>query len=357
MGIFQQAVRKRKKLRMAIEGPSGSGKTMTALLMASRLGKKIFVIDTEFGSASLYAGEVVNGVKLEFQKVDLTTFSPTNYIMVMDAAVAEGADVIIIDSLSHAWAGTFGVLDIVNQAGGKFQDWAKGTKEQNELVNHILALPCHVIATMRSRTEYVMEDNEKGRKTVTKVGTKAVQREGMDYEFDVVMMMDRNHNGEINKTRCRTLSPYYAKPGVDLAETLLQWLNSGSGEDVPCDSLSTRSPESPQTQEPVPTPDPRPVYEPPGVSDTKDPEETETQLKAAIRDQIKDAGITRKMYEDWRKDHRLFDDQQMSLYHMQALLGDIKVYKERGTWLELPFDGSLEGGKGSKHEVFSDTET
>lgn len=328
MTSFQQAVRRQKKLRLAIEGPSGSGKTFTALLMAAHIGKNIFVIDTEFGSASLYAGEVVEGIRLEFQHATLSTFAPQNYIHLMNEAKNAGAEVIIIDSLSHAWAGKFGVLEIV---GKNYRNWDEGTRQQNDLINTILALPCHVIATLRSKTEYVFDPSEKDKnKVVTKVGTKAIQREGVDYEFDVVMMMSKNHDAEITKTRCRELSQFYSKPGREPTETLLKWLNAGQP--------STLSPVAAAPLKNIPTPDPRPVYEPPGVSDAADPTTTEAELKAAVMQHLSQGDITREMYHAWRKDHRLADSQPLDAYHLQVLLGDIQNYKNGGGWLELPFE-------------------
>lgn len=226
---FQKATKKQAKARIGIIGPSGSGKTYTALRLATAIGKKVALIDTEHGSASKYAD------KFDFDVMELFDYHPQNYINGIKEAEAAGYDVLVIDSLSHAWAGTGGILDIVDtitvksKSGNAFTTgWREATPIHNNLIDTILGAKLHIIATMRSKTEYVLEDDGKGGKRPRKVGMAPVQRDGMEYEFDIVGDMDQEHNFIISKTRCDLLDgKVFNKPGEDLAAIILQWLSDG----------------------------------------------------------------------------------------------------------------------------------
>lgn len=228
---FQQATKKKAFLRMALYGPSGSGKTYTALTIATALmpNAKIALIDTEHGSASKYAD------MFQFDTIELTTFAPQNYIDFIRAAEQNGYDVLIIDSLTHAWSGIGGVLEIVDKAaaqakGNSYVGWGKGTPEHNRLIEAILAANLHVIGTMRSKTEYVLEVDERTKKTAPrKVGLAPIQRDGMEYEFDVVAEMDRDNTLLVQKSRCSGLhDAMFPKPGGKIAHILRDWLSDGA---------------------------------------------------------------------------------------------------------------------------------
>jgi hypothetical protein len=225
---FQKATKKQAKLRLALIGPSGSGKTYSALRIAKGLGTKIAVVDTERGSASKYAGVA------DFDVMELETFNPENFIKAIQEADAGGYDVLIIDSLSHAWMGKDGALELVdaaakrNKAGNSFTAWREVTPLHNAMVDAILRSRCHVIATMRSKTEYVLETNEKGRQVPRKVGLAPVQRDGLEYEMDVVGDMD-NAELVVSKSRIPFLAKAVVKePGEDLGKKLLGWLSDGA---------------------------------------------------------------------------------------------------------------------------------
>jgi len=225
--VFQKAKKSQSKLRLALVGPSGSGKTYTALTIGKALGQPIAVIDTERGSASKYAGDVA-----EFDVCELETFSPKTYVEAIEVAAAEGYPVLIIDSLSHAWAGVEGALDQVDRrassAAGKFGAWREVTPLHNALVDAILSYPGHVIATMRAKTEYVIEEVN-GKKTVRKIGLAPIQRDGVEYEFDVVGDLDHAHVLTVTKTRCSALADRAIRhPGEDVAAELLAWLSDGA---------------------------------------------------------------------------------------------------------------------------------
>ena len=222
---FQRATRTQKKLRMALHGPSGSGKTYTALEVAKGLGERIALIDTERGSATLY------GDKFAFDTVELDYFSVDNYINAITEAAEAGYDVLVIDSLSHAWNGLGGVLDAVNNTkGNTFTDgWGKvGTPQQNRLMDAILKCPCHVIATLRVKTDYEVERDDRGNVTPKKVGLAPVQRDGVEYEFDIVGSLNLENTLTIEKSRMIDLAgKLIPKPDRKLGGHILAWLNSG----------------------------------------------------------------------------------------------------------------------------------
>lgn len=226
---FKKATKKQTWLRLGLIGPSGSGKTYTALNLAKHLGNKIAVIDTEHGSASKYAD------LFEFDVMELDSFHPQRYIDGIHEAQAAGYDVLIIDSLSHAWMGKDGALELVDRAAKRSQSnntffaWREVTPLHNALVEAILAARMHVIVTMRAKMEYVLEINDKGKQVPRKVGLAPIQREGLEYEFDVVADMDLDNNMIVTKTRCPALSgAVIPKPGEEVANILRAWLTDGA---------------------------------------------------------------------------------------------------------------------------------
>jgi len=229
--MFTKAVKHESKLRLAIVGASGSGKTYSALSIATKLGRTA-VVDTESGSASKYAD------LFDFDVLELSApFSPDKYIAAIAAAASAGYEVVILDSLSHAWVGTGGVLDIVDNAakastsGNTYMAWKAGTPVQNALIEAIVTAKIHVIGTMRSKTEYILVKNDRGKEAPRKVGMAPVQRDGFEYEFDVMFEMDADNNAVVTKSRCSELNgAVIPKPGEDVAQTLRRWL---SGEAPP----------------------------------------------------------------------------------------------------------------------------
>lgn len=228
MSVFKKATKEKSKLRLALMGPSGSGKTFTALTFASALSDKIAVIDSERGSASKYAD------LFSFDAVDLDSHAPQTYINMIREAEKAGYEVLIIDSLSHAWSGKDGALEQVDkaakksQSGNSFAAWREVTPQHNALVDAMLQSKCHVIATMRTKQEYVLEENERGRKVPRKVGMAPVQREGVEYEFDVICDLNLEHDLVVSKTRCHLVDGVVTRnPGRDFAETLKNWLDNG----------------------------------------------------------------------------------------------------------------------------------
>ena len=175
MSQFHKAERKKGKLRLAIAGPAGSGKTYSALLIALGLGGRIAMIDTERGSGELYD---------HLGEYDACTihppFEPKKYVETIRAAEDLGYETIIIDSLSHAWVGQGGLLDvhghIADKTGNSWSAWRQVTPKHNELVDAMLQSKCHIIATMRSKMEYAQVE-ENGKKHVKKQIGRASCRE------------------------------------------------------------------------------------------------------------------------------------------------------------------------------------
>lgn len=221
---FAKATKKKQKARVALIGAPGSGKTYTSLTLAKNLGKRVAVIDTERGSASKYSGDVA-----DFDVLELPSFAPRIYVEALRAAAAEGYDVVVIDSLSHAWEGEGGILDQVDKRGGKFDAWRDMSPQTRELIEAILGYPGHVIATMRAKTEYVVEKDERTGKSVPrKVGLAPKFKEGLEYEFDLVATMDEDNVLHVSKSRAPKLNNVaMAKPGKDLADALRSWLEDG----------------------------------------------------------------------------------------------------------------------------------
>jgi hypothetical protein len=226
---FNRASKKSARLRLALIGPAGAGKTYSALSVASHLEGPVAVIDTERGSASKYSDA------FEFDVLELESHSPQTYIDAIAAAEEAGYKTLIIDSLSHAWTGKEGALSQVDrlarrsQTGNTFGAWRDVTPMHNNMVEAIVSAKMHIIATMRAKTEYVQEKNEKtGKTTVRKIGLAPVQRDGLEYEFDVVADLDQDNNGIIGKTRCPALAgQVFPRAGRDLAKQLNAWLSDG----------------------------------------------------------------------------------------------------------------------------------
>lgn len=234
MAMFSRATKTKAKLRLALAGPAGSGKTYTALTIAAALaameGGAVAAIDTENGSASKYADIFA------FDAAGLTAssgFSPERYLELLHGAEAAGYPVIVIDSLSHEWAGADGILQAVDQeaarvSGNKFVAWEKVTPRHDKLVRAIVESPAHIICTLRAKMEYVQEKNDRGRTEIRAVGMKPIQRDELEYEFDVYGLLDQDNRLIVRKSRCPDLSGVVIdKPGLDVANSLIRWLNSG----------------------------------------------------------------------------------------------------------------------------------
>jgi len=195
---LRKATRKQAKIRLGLSAVSGGGKTYSAILVAKGLCgdlSKVAVIDTENGSADLYAHLG------DYNVLPLTApFSPERYVEAIRSCEKAGMEVIIIDSISHEWDGKGGCLEIVESLGGKYQDWAKVTPRHQSFVDTILQSPSHIITTVRRKQDYEMTKVE-GRVKVEKSGLREITREGFEYELTINLELDTRHNATTSKDR------------------------------------------------------------------------------------------------------------------------------------------------------------
>lgn len=245
---IKKATRSELKARVALIGVSGSGKTYDALIIAAGLARRpdgsrgrVLVIDTENRSASKYAEDPALGV--DFDVIELDTFAPDTYVEAIRACEEAGAASIVIDSLSHAWMGKDGALEMKDKAtaasrsGNSFDAWRTVTPKHNALVDALLRCKAHLVVTMRAKTEYLVEEVN-GRKTPRKVGLAPVQRDGMEYEFDVVAEVNSDHQVIITKSRCSALAEVgvYDKADVRrMTVTLRSWLSGPGASAAPAE--------------------------------------------------------------------------------------------------------------------------
>jgi nucleoside-triphosphatase THEP1 len=231
--MFTKAEKKKQKLRLALTGPSGSGKTYSALTMAFGIfgrDAKVCVIDTEHGSAELYSDKFPEYYVSQFSP----PYAPEAYIKRIKEAEAFGADVIIIDSISHEWNGQGGCLEMVdtvtNASSSKnsYTSWKNVTPKHQAFIDAILASKCHIIATMRAKQEYALVEKN-GKKMPEKIGLAPIQREGMDYEFTLVFDLPGGGNFMASSSKDRTgfFSGKIFPIDETLCSSILSWLNSG----------------------------------------------------------------------------------------------------------------------------------
>lgn len=234
---FTEAQREKLLLRLALTGVTGGGKTWTALALATymlggdkrdpSMTRKIAVIDSERGSAEIYG----KGKPWHFSHLKLKSFEPEAYVAAIKAAERQGFEVIIIDSLSHEWAGTGGALEQVDRGaknGNTFVAWGSVTPRHNAVIDTIMGSSCHVIATMRAKMAHEQTIDDKGKKVVKKLGLAPVQREGIEYEFTIVADMDIENTMTVVKARMEGLLGRVIRlPGRDLADEIMAWLDDG----------------------------------------------------------------------------------------------------------------------------------
>jgi AAA domain len=223
---IRKAERVKSKLRLGLAGPSGSGKTMSALKVAKGIGGPVCLIDTERGSGDLYAN------LYDYSVISLEPpFKPDVLIEAIHAAEKAGFNVIIIDSLSHFWSDEGGILDqadkMQNSGKNRFTLWADLTPQHRRLVNAMLNSPKHIIGTMRSKQEYAMETDDKGKASVKKLGLAPVQREGMEYEFTVFFDISQDHYAKTTKDRTNMFGNEVFIMDEQTGIRLSKWLDEG----------------------------------------------------------------------------------------------------------------------------------
>ena len=235
---FQVKKAKREKIyvKLALMAPSGGGKTYGGLRLATGMAEelkketgkepKILLANTEGKRGYYYADE------FNYDIVDIEPpHNPEKYVELIDFAVQEGYDILIIDSSSHEWEGKGGCLELHQQAGGTYQSWARVTPRHNKFINAIADSPIHIIATMRGKDQYEMTKDDKGKTNVQKLGVGAKQRDGFEYEFTVTFLIDQKTNtAEVQKDNTHI----FDKEGPTIlseahGRKIIQWANSGEG--------------------------------------------------------------------------------------------------------------------------------
>ena len=239
---FKKAVKFEAKGRAALIGPAGSGKSFTMLIMARLLAGptgRIAAIDTEHGSLSKYADI------FDFDVIELSSFSPGNFLSSLKLAEKEKYDVFCCDSLSHFWVGKDGALEFVDtallkakaKANGRADDmagWKEFRPHEREMVDAMIASSCHILCTMRTKNAYEMQTGSDGRKRRVKIGLSPVQREGLEYEFDFVGMMDDENTLIVDKTRCTVYAgKALSKPRADDFLLFRDWLAGAARTEQP----------------------------------------------------------------------------------------------------------------------------
>ena len=234
--VIRKAKRRKVFVKMALIGSSGSGKSYGSLRiatgMASEIKKKtgrdakILVVNTESDRGEYYANE------FNYDVIDINPpHNPEKYVDVINFAIQEGYDILIIDSASHEWEGKGGCLELQQQAGGTYQAWAKVTPRHQKFINAIADSPIHIIATMRGKDQYEMNKDEKGKVQVQKLGIGAKQREGFEYEFTCSFLLDQKTNTcEVQKDNTHI---FEHESSILLTEEhgkrIIQWADSGEG--------------------------------------------------------------------------------------------------------------------------------
>lgn len=245
---LKRAQRKSAKLKMGMASPSGGGKTLGSLLIAfglmketypqskdSELWEKIAIIDTENGSGELYVGKEVANIRIgEYNAITLAApFVAEKYLQAMEVCEDAKMEVVIIDSTTHLWSGTGGLLEqqgnIAKRTGNSYTAWRDVTPMHNRFVEKMLQCNMHVIATIRSKTEYVQEkDQSTGKTTIRKVGLNPIQKDGMEYEFTTFFDIDAEHNAYGSKDRTGLFDQKYFVITPKVGVEIMQWLQSGT---------------------------------------------------------------------------------------------------------------------------------
>lgn len=222
---LRKSERKKAKIKLALQGSAGSGKTYSSLLLGKGLTNgdfsKVAIIDTENGSSDLYAHLG------DYNVLSLAPpFTPEKYVEAIEVCEKANMECIIIDSLSHCWEY---LLDYHSKmAGNSFTNWAKIKPLEKVFLNKILQSPTHIIATMRTKQDYVLQQKD-GKFIPEKVGLKSISRDGTDYEFTLVFDVDIKHFATSSKDRTGL---FMGKPEFTInsatGKKILDWCNNGT---------------------------------------------------------------------------------------------------------------------------------
>lgn len=229
---FCKAERKKAKLRLALCGPSGSGKTFSALMIAKGIGGPVAMVDTESGSGELYADNPKIGLEYDVMQLG-PPYTPQRAIEAIQAAQRAGYNVVIFDSLSHLWMGEGALLEMVDNAargkqGNTFAGWKDVRPHERKFLEALTRTDIHIIATMRTKTEWTTTKDDRGKTRPVKVGLKPEQREGLEYEFTTIFDLSLEGNiASAGKDRTDLFKGQHFTPTEETGKKLLEWLERG----------------------------------------------------------------------------------------------------------------------------------
>jgi len=225
---LRQATRTKAKIRLGLSAVSGGGKTYSAIKIAKGLSRgdltKVAIIDTENGSADLYA-HLGNYNVLTLHP----PYTPERYVECIKSCEDAGMEVIIIDSITHEWNGKGGILEIhSSMTGNSFTNWSSLTPRHQKFIDAILQSKCHVITTVRRKQDYDLSKDSNGKTKVEKAGLKEETREGFEYELTANIELDIKHNATALKDRTGLFMDKPAfTPSEETGKMLLDWCEMG----------------------------------------------------------------------------------------------------------------------------------
>lgn len=250
--MIRKAERRNVRAKIMLMAPSGGGKTYSALKLAGGLvapGGKIGMIDTEERRGEYYANE------FNYDVFPLSPpYSPERYIEAMREFQKEGYDVLITDSGSHEWMGRGGIMEELDKMpGSSFQKWGKLTPRHNAFIDAIIRCDMHVIFTCRAKDQYVVEENDRGKQAPKKVGVGPQQREGLEYEMTVTLLLDqKTHIAEAVKDNTHVFEGKYDVLTEEHGRLLRAWTLSG-GNSSPGNESHSENEEGMATPPPPPS--------------------------------------------------------------------------------------------------------
>jgi hypothetical protein len=241
---MQLTMARREKMKAAVAfiGGSGSGKTLSMIVTAygmmkeaypdlsdEELFKKIGVVDTEHKRAQIYAGMERAGVKIQsFQHIDFQApYSTDRYDQAIQLLKNAGCEVVIIDSISHAWEGSGGLLDKKEEFGGNFQAWNKVKPFMQQFVKSLTENDVHILVSMRTKQDYQVEKSDTGKLEIKKMGLKPIQKDDLEYEFMIVFQLDQDHNARATKDNSGMFENQVAPITSEAGHKLFKWLEQG----------------------------------------------------------------------------------------------------------------------------------
>lgn len=203
---FRPAVREEVVLLIGLIGASGSGKTYSAMRLASGMvekGKRFAVIDTE-ARRSLHYADMFN-----FDMAELKPpFRPSFYADAIQSADKAGYKVIVVDSVSHEWAGESGILDwqeeeLTRMAGDdyrkrescKMASWIKPKMGHKQMIQRLLQVKANIILCFRAEEKIGMEKDSNGKMVIAPKGWQPICEKSLPYELTVSFLLTPDKPG------------------------------------------------------------------------------------------------------------------------------------------------------------------